>query len=313
METIKRSRSAGFTLVELLVVIAIIGILIAMLLPAVQAAREAARRMQCCNNFKQVGVAMHGYHAANNCFPCGWSHAEYDCGLDFFFEGFGWGAYILPYMEQVDIYDNLITDGTFPGRFKDPANGHLNAAGATINAFLCPSDPQNEPRVEVTNLFDNGDPGAGGKDDHGRSNMAGAADSIDWTCGTRLGINTHYPDPQGSGILRGWETTKIRDVSDGTSHTVLVGEVTGRGPGTWSGFFWSSTAVVDASGGVNGMGSVPGGGVWRGRDSGFSSYHSGGCHFVLADGSSRFVSEEIDQTTLERIVSRNDGEMPGEF
>ena len=145
----------GFTLVELLVVIAIIGILIAMLLPAVQAAREAARRMQCCNNFKQVGVALHNYHSTANTFPPGWQHAEYDCGLDFFFEGFGWGTFILPYTERNDVYTNLTLEGTFPNRFKDAANGHVNACGATVNTFLCPTDPQSEPRVEVTNLFDN--------------------------------------------------------------------------------------------------------------------------------------------------------------
>ncbi|MBN2292476.1 MAG: DUF1559 domain-containing protein [Pirellulales bacterium] len=313
MKTPKFLRPNGFTLVELLVVIAIIGILIAMLLPAVQAAREAARRMQCCNNFKQAAVALHNYESSNKSFPVGWRHAEYECGLNFFFEGFGWGAYLLPYAEQNDIYDNLLHNGTWPARYKDPTNGHLNAGGATIDTFLCPSDPQTEPRVEVTNLFDNGDPAAGGKDDHGRSNMAGAASSIDYTCSTRLGITSRRPDPQADGVLRGWAPVKIRDISDGTSNTVLIGEVTGAGPGTWSGFKWTSGAVVDASGGINGLGTIPGGGTWAGNDSGFSSYHSGGCHFAMADGSSRFVSEDIEQATLERIVARNDGEMPGEF
>ena len=261
--------------------------------------------MQCANHFHQVAVALHNYHAAANTFPPGWQHAEFDCGLDFFFEGFGWSTFILPYTEREDVYSNLTLEGTFPARFKDTANGGLNACGALIEVFICPTDPQSEPRVEVTNLFDNGDPNADGKDDHGRTNMAGAADSIDWTCSTRTGQHSRFPDPQANGILRGWASSKIRDLTDGTSNTILVGEVIGAGPGTWRGFFWSSCNITQASGGINGP--------YHGRDSGFASYHPGGCHFALADGRIRFVAEEIDQIILERLVARNDGEMVPEF
>ena len=310
--------SRGFTLVELLVVIAIIGILVALLLPAVQAAREAARRIQCCNNFKQIAVAMHGYHSARNTFPPGSQFAHDACDLNFYFEGFGWGAFILPYLEQKDIYDNLTFDGVYPNRCKDQINGNLNACGATLNVFLCPTDPQTEPRVERTSIpqDSNVDSSAGGKDDHGRSNIAGAADSVDFSCSTRLGGPPWYPDPQANGILRGWETSRIRDVPDGTSNTVLVGEVTGAGSGTWLGFAWPAGALTDGAGGINGAGTIVGGappGTWLGNSSGFSSYHPGGCHFGLADGSSRFVSEELDQFILERLIARNDGETVPEF
>lgn len=93
----------GFTLVELLVVIAIIGILIALLLPAVQAAREAARRSQCTNNLKQLGLAIHNFHDVNNVFPIGQPDDDND--------NYAWGAYILPYVEQKQMYDTLVSGG----------------------------------------------------------------------------------------------------------------------------------------------------------------------------------------------------------
>ena len=299
----------AFTLVELLVVIAIIGILVALLLPAVQAARQAARRLQCVNNFKQVALGMHNYHSAQGTFPPGWMHAESDCGLNFFYEGFGWGAFVLPYIEQQYVYENLVFDGVSPRRVKDVINGGLDAAGATINTFLCPEDPQADPRVEVTGLWGHNQFSCPQRlqDDHGRSNMAGIADSLDWTCSTRLNTNSRFPDPKANGILRGWETVRIADITDGTTKTLLVGEVTGAGPGTCQGFRWSAHGIMDVAGGINGAGSLPGNGQYLGKNGTFSSYHPGGCHFALADGSARFLSQDIDQLTLQSLAGRNDG------
>ncbi len=304
----RRRVKGGFTLVELLVVIAIIGILIALLLPAVQAAREAARRIQCSNHFKQAGVALHTYHDTHKCFPPGWMHAENGCGPGRF-EGFGWSAFTLPYLEQNDIYDNLIFDVSI-ARFKDEPNGRRNAGGATVSTYLCPSDPQSDLRILWTSVWSSPD----GQGQFGRTNMAGVADSVEWRC---FGAGGRFPDADANGILRGWDTTAIRDVSDGTSHTLLVGEITGSHAGTYEGWIWASTNILDASGGINGANSIPGGDEWEPftwqKRYPFSSYHPGGCQFGLADGSSHFISENIDQVTLERLAARDDGMIVGEF
>src|SRR3954447_24995498 len=154
-----RRRRTGFTLIELLVVIAIIAILIALLLPAVQQAREAARRTQCRNNLKQMGLAMHNYHDVFNCFPPGYlgypAAAGQDCSAVRntapFAQGWGWGTYLLPYLDQAPLYNSLN-----PGQKQAVCD---NASGPALNAgnpvlqrqllpvYVCPSaaDPDMNP------------------------------------------------------------------------------------------------------------------------------------------------------------------------
>ena len=136
-----RVRRKGFTLVELLVVIAIIGILIALLLPAVQAAREAARRSQCANNFKQVGVAMHNYHSAHKCFPVGMYAIPLTPNPSEFY--FGWGVYLLPFMEQRELYDDI--DFSAMWSYFDEHTGarrNRTISNTKITGFLCPAIPR---------------------------------------------------------------------------------------------------------------------------------------------------------------------------
>ena len=129
----------GFTLVELLVVIAIIGILIALLLPAVQAAREAARRMQCTNNLKQIGLAMHNYHDSMKCLPFA---SAYNAGP--FYQNVGtWAAFILPYLELQTHYD--LFDFTHPMKY-DSDSTNKEAVTTVVAVYLCPSDPQSSEK-----------------------------------------------------------------------------------------------------------------------------------------------------------------------
>jgi prepilin-type N-terminal cleavage/methylation domain-containing protein len=169
-------RRFGFTLVELLVVIAIIGILVAMLLPAVQAAREAARRTQCANHFRQAGIALHNYNSAQQTFPVGTHTSGFVPGIcestphPFFYDHFGWAGLILPYMEETDVYDQF--DFSVPSFVWAP---NFAASATRIETFLCPSDPQDGELISYTGAEPNNGPDPW--DDCRQSNMAGVSDS----------------------------------------------------------------------------------------------------------------------------------------
>ncbi|MEA1951960.1 MAG: DUF1559 domain-containing protein, partial [Planctomycetota bacterium] len=261
-------RHGGFTLVELLVVIAIIGILIALLLPAVQAAREAARRIQCAGNFKQVGVAMHNYYSTHGRFPpgliMGTTGTPTVCGspkMSKYYAGFSWSAYILPYLEQEDIFDLIDFEqdnGVYGFSYFEPYNPlrpdkETRRAGQThIATYLCPSDPQNGELVsccswDVPNTME----------DLRQTNMCGVADSVEYGCtpGSYWVKQFYLAD----GMLAEREGCCIRDISDGTSHTLMVGEVTGSGPGSHIAKFWTSWNIADVGNGINGPFTMPGG------------------------------------------------------
>jgi len=326
----------AFTLVELLVVIAIIGVLVALLLPAVQAAREAARRLTCMNNFKQVGIALHNYHSAHTVFPSGGLQSGFANDIlcsdktanrptNAVYIGFGWGAYLLPSLEATVIYDQLelkLDRNSTPDGV-DPifTATSWKAYEGRVDAFICPSIINGTGWVDVST-------GRGhfGVEafDWPLSNMAGVSDSREAQCGEAAGTG-----PQGAPTARGtlfnYSRINVGKITDGSSNTILVGEVTSgigvdlSGGEVWIGHSWVARNLEDMREGINGPGTVPGGrddtidpfdGDGGNRhveyllEAGFSSFHPGGAHFIFADGSAHFVNEDTDFAILEAMATR---------
>ena len=295
-------RARGFTLIELLVVIAIIAILIALLLPAVQQAREAARRSSCKNNFKQVGLALQNYHDTYTVFPIG-AGISGGCSGYSGAHMFSWGTRILPYLDQANIYNNLNFSGSTPFF---PANFSNTTCLNPVVPFLCPSNPQPDTIVNKNGAFAGALP-----DGMPRTDMGGVADSVSWKCNSGSGVR---PTSVGNGVLYAISKVRMRDIIDGSSNTLMVGEITGSlASSGLNGNSYTGYDVFDTSSGINSIETVPGGGTFAFRPQGFSSYHVGGCHFVFGDGSVHFLSENIDQGTLTALTTRAGGEVVGEY
>lgn len=284
-----RDTRSGFTLVELLVVIAIIGILIALLLPAVQAAREAARRSQCTNNLKQLGLALHNYHDANTKLPPGWLQKY--VGTQLSSTGWGWGSFVLPFVEQQSLFDII-----------QPGQGSLWAATAEVaklaamqqelKAYRCPSDIQT-----VTNS--------------GRLINGQALTVSNYIGNNSSDLSITADDPEIGGLFVENKSLTFADIIDGTSNTIALGERDWQfreADGERQLSYAALVFGVGDRGSYERRGDQVGSGVyklnlggttqppsWTTRGyRGYSSRHPGGANFVLADGSVRFVSETIE-------------------
>ena len=298
----------GFTLIELLVVIAIIAVLIALLLPAVQQAREAARRSQCKNNLKQVGLALHNYHDTMQTFPPGMINSPAAAGTTG--TGWAWSAFILPGMDQAPLYNNLQPNGPM-----DVTNATQLAYLRTIlPVYLCPSNPSATPAQNpYTPIVTNGSTATA----IGMSNYVAVAGQLDMDSGYGAKDGTFFNNSK----------IGIRDITDGTSNTAIVMErdtlksKTGDGNhlgGNWAGvsapictncnydFYAVMVSARGTYGSLNGTGT-------RDDRRAPASAHVGGVHMLLGDGSIRFVSENVDATTYYRLASRADGFVLGEF
>ncbi|MEX0643074.1 MAG: DUF1559 domain-containing protein [Pirellulales bacterium] len=314
-------RTRAFTLVELLVVIAIIGILVALLLPAIQAARESARRTQCANNFKQVGLAILNFESTRRRLPYGMiiNHRGnpqstnctgiteplpgYPTGT---FIGFGWAALILPYLENSPISDQIdFKLQIIPGTSATSSLSNFKMTATLIPDFLCASDPNTGGLVQITTP-PNPSNGSDEREDSRTTNMAAVTDSVDGTCDMfklRKGSKV-------DGVFAGNYGARIKDITDGTSKTLAVGEVTGEDRDFFLGFFWAAFDVADTREGINGPNTLPGVGSFDPTDpfdfsfAGFSSWHRGGCHFAMCDGSVHFVKEEISASVLKSLTTR---------
>ncbi|HWL07203.1 MAG TPA: DUF1559 domain-containing protein [Planctomicrobium sp.] len=298
-------KKAGFTLIELLVVIAIIAILVALLLPAVQQAREAARRSQCKNNLKQIGLALHNYHDSHNTFPPGWIGVAANVPNPEGGNGFSWGTFILPYLDQGPLYNS------FNFRLSMTHADNLPFIKTKLTVFQCPSDPKpdtfTEDGVELATANYVGLFGTGEIHEcyHEFEEGHGIGECI------------------GNGAFFLNSKVLIRDFTDGTSNTLMVGERTTftdedgeKHYATWGGAIpgkegAASMVLSHAEHGPNHSKRNSGHGHAHGED--FGSSHTGGAHFVMADGHVVFISENINEETFQRLGSRNDGHVIGEF
>ena len=302
-------RRRGFTLIELLVVIAIIAVLIALLLPAVQQAREAARRTQCKNNLKQIGLAMHNYHDQFQCFPPGYISVDAATGMMSPLEGgsgAGWAMMLLPQIDQSPLYNKFNLN--LP--IIDPVNAPL--IQTTLTAFTCPTDTA---PARVWDIEDEASPGTM-LAKLATANYVAAFGTVSLDdCENPIGTApvTAAGQCRGNGSIYHNSKTSIRDFTDGTSATVLVGERKTRPELGW----WSTWAGMVAGGTEAGqrvlgsMDHVPNDPSTHFDD--FSSHHVGGTHFLMADGHVRFMSENIDKGLYQALGTLSGAEVVGEF
>jgi len=326
----------GFTLIELLVVIAIIAILIALLLPAVQQAREAARRTQCKNNLKQLGLAMHNYHDVANMFSPGYVMQSTAAA-----EGnWAWGAYALPYIDQAPLYNKLNVGGlTVLQNINDTTAGGGRAMMQTpLTAYRCPSDTA--PNLNHGPWATSASNPETGYQINGVS-MA-TSNYVANNSSRSLRNDDGAPTAAGgigyaNGVFYRNSNKGIRDITDGTSNTLLLGERAWALSGVK---LYAAVALAQRSAdhavGNNSYGMMMNHGCGlqlinstiatvatspEDYRRNYSSLHEGGAHFLMGDGAVRFISENVDHdvsnnrvdSTMERLMDRADGQVVGEF
>ena len=338
-----RTNRRGFTLIELSVAVAIVGVIVSVIVPAVFQARESARRVQCQNNLRQSGTALHSFHETHGRFPPGWS------GIQFSDDGsilrpadlgclWAWGAHLLPQLDQSPLFEQLDVSG-----FSDPpAPG--DKFDVSLDVFLCPSDMAG--RDSGWGLYQWTEEGESTLlKGYARSNYI-AVNGSDSFPSIAVDVRSRDEAPR-TGIFGNETTTSAADILDGTSNTVAVGEremsrsyekemmrgaVWMRNVGelpTVAPTLATKGSTPSSTPPVVGLTVLPFAAIHCDANSvvgvtsgelplnqspyGFSSQHPGGANFVFADGAVRFISERIEATTYERLGTMADGEVIGEF
>jgi prepilin-type N-terminal cleavage/methylation domain-containing protein len=297
----------GFTLVELLVVIAIIGVLVALLLPAVQAAREAARRMSCSNNLKQIALAAHGFHDTYKRFPPGYlgdTPRELKYGNPYL----GTLPYLLPFMEQQAIWDEIDTNSQIDAQdIPWWANAESWAtAQYRLEALTCPSDNPYGAEDYVFVVFHSWYDGKDLRYDGGFFTGAGGGASLGRTnylaSGGRYGDMKLPQTDSWNGVFTNRSKTRFASITDGTTNVLMFGEVLGGRK--------NNEPVGPRAGSVSWMGSgnmVTNWGIGRGAWHQFDSEHPGVVQAALADGSVRALLRTIDTSVLYEVSAMGDG------
>ncbi len=330
---IQHPRKQAFTLVELLVVIAIIGVLVALLLPAVQSAREAARRAQCLNKIKQAGLAMLNFESAFGHFPEG----TRGTGLDTTCEpwpslafgtrtpnnpcqnGPGWTILVLPYLEQQALFDQFDQAGPFSYIYGQCTNSVNNPIQQTpLGLWQCTSHPYAQPDTLHSTYS-----ACTGGGDYAEPDTSLSSPRLGWEC-----ITFRPRRPIFTNGITGYDSrTTFGQIEDGSSNTFLIGETHlvyhpdthPNGPNWYSG--WSSSFDTNKNFGITinaAAASRPinfspfniDETIWNppgDRATEFGSYHPGGAHFVFADGSATFISEDVDELAYWALGSKDDG------
>lgn len=309
----------GFTLIELLVVIAIIAVLIALLLPAVQQAREAARRSQCKNNLKQYGLAWHNYHDTHGQMPLG--------GANWGTPSVGWHVMILPFVDQAPLY-NQLNFGVGGGNAYDSTVNGRQALYTRVAMFTCPTDSGWESVTAAAGWANGSYSGSLG---------AQRTPSNDGNCHPFLPLafvpsgnadhgNTISSIDLSGVVSRLGSKIKMADISDGTSNVVMVGEIlpecNDHTSGWWNynGMNNAHASMIVSINDFTTCPNIPGGNKptcaaqsnWN-YSWGFRSRHTGGAHFLMCDGSVRFLSQNLDGVTYRRLGGRADGAIVGDF
>lgn len=306
-------RRHGFTLVELLVVIAIIGVLVALLLPAVQAAREAARRSQCSNNLRQMGLALHNYHDTQMAFPINYRPKGTTGAADY--ATWSWMQGILPYIEQANLYNTL----SVSERMSLPNN--LQVANTPVKTYLCPSDGLTRGGM------------MGGRSDSGGTKAVQnykACSGAAWNWAFVNTNNMRWGPTESNGLTKcdglmcsnsqgtppsdmSWVSknmTRIATVSDGTSNTFAIGEAIPA----WSNWTWwycQNAAVASCGLPLNyqrGITKLETNAANWNNNYGFYSLHPSGANFGMCDASVRFVPDNISLTSYRALATTEGGE-----
>lgn len=299
----------AFTLVELLVVVAIIGILVALLLPAVTSARKAARKLECGNNLKQIGLALHNYHGEHQVFPPGGY-----CNNEL-----SWHVHILPYLEQPALYD----------KFSFNSGGYVNSAKSGLSAnllsgYICPASPVDRsnlskfltnPPPGITNVYqERWPPEIHNINDTFTTHYIGNMGPV----GANPGGGSYGFDSTGShggfstdGVFTKDRVFGMREIRDGTSNTFAVGEISWKKYKKYRSWVRGCTQSGEKMSGCKNINQPINQGQELGdfNDGAFGSQHPGGTHFLLCDGSVQFVSEGVDYGVFLSTASRASSEV----
>jgi prepilin-type N-terminal cleavage/methylation domain-containing protein/prepilin-type processing-associated H-X9-DG protein len=317
-----KSRS-GFTLVELLVVIAIIGVLVALLLPAVQSAREAARRMQCTNNLKQLGLALHNFHDVNKVFPPAIDELPTSPSLNTLWKA-SWVPHILPYIEQQALFQQYRLDRDWQdSATNDHANGPIKQ---NIKGLLCPSAPARNTRPPNSNRG-NMDYAATTEREYPNPFLSAyEASAVSQSDPNFIGVLGHNKLMSVSPVSIRYANHRMASITDGTSNTFIVAECAGRNTFWWMGKRQATTIA-------NGPWATPAGKIQIGgcdpnnpnyplntnnvagpravnciNHKEIYSFHPSGANVCFADGSVRHVPNSLDLNLAYALLTRERGE-----